>query len=464
MAKRRKKDGVEQLLDPLFDLAASGVSVGMSALLSRPKNKGKKNSPGCLAAALYTLLLFPLTIAIFFAILGLIFLLLAKPFWGIVAITVIIAISFFVAKKKDEKKRKIKEQSSNFFEIKSEIANSPIEISKAPADSSPLGVKTPADYLAQLETEQFCRRESDAHYKLVVIDFETTGIDPSFHEILQVSIIDDAENVLINQYCKPKHVFNWPEAYDVNHISPGRVEKCPYFSDVAPYVHDILLRADTVIAYSYPFEPDFLRAYGIDPDDLTWGTDPMKLACKSYNKQYHSSRSRMKLTAAAEMIGYTYNPHDALEDVKATLHVYQALQQPGQIAVKRLPEEKKPTPVRTGGARYKPNPNANPNHPLYGKTIVITGELPIDREEASLKAADLGAKVRVGISPRTQILVCGERLAEWSEQYGEKSYKIKKAEKINEEGGSIELMPGEKFMALLNQPAGEPEKVSTVDT
>ena len=187
-------------------------------------------------------------------------------------------------------------------------------------------------------------------------------------------------------------------------------------------------------------------------------------SCKSYNKQYHSSRSRMKLTAAAEMIGYTYNPHDALEDVKATLHVYQALQQPGQIAVKRLPEEKKPTPVRTGGARYKPNPNANPNHPLYGKTIVITGELPIDREEASLKAADLGAKVRVGISPRTQILVCGERLAEWSEQYGEKSYKIKKAEKINEEGGSIELMPGEKFMALLNQPAGEPEKVSTVDT
>lgn len=462
MAKRRKKDGVEQLIGVIFDLAG-GITTGILGIFFRPKNKSQKNSPGCLAAALYTLLLFPLTIAIFFAILGLIFLFFAKPFWGIVAVSAIIAISFWVAKKKDEKKRKIKEQNSKTFETKSEIANSPIEIPKAPEESSPFGVKMPADYLAELETEQFCRRESDAHYKLVVIDFETTGIDPSFHEILQVSIIDDAENVLLNQYCKPKHVFYWPEAYDVNHISPGSVENCPHFSDVAPYVHDILLRADTVIAYSYPFEPDFLRAYGINPDDLTWGTDPMKLACKSYNKQYHSSRSRIKLTAAAEMIGYTYNPHDALEDVKATLHVYQALQQPGQIAVKR-PEEKKPTPARTGGARYKPNPDANPNHPLYGKTIVITGELPIDREEASLKASDLGAKVRVGISPRTQILVCGERLAEWSEQYGEKSYKIKKAEKINEEGGSIELMPGEKFMALLNQPAGDPEKVSTVDT
>ncbi len=455
MAKR-KKGVIEQLLDATVDLAAAG----MVDIFSRPKNKGQKNSPGCLAAALYTLLLFPLTIAIFFAILGLIFLFLAKPFWGIVAVSAIIAISFWVAKKKNEKKREIEEQNSKTFETKSKTANSPIEISERPSAC----VKMPADYLAELETEQFCRRESDAHYKLVVIDFETTGIDPSFHEILQVSIIDDAENVLLNQYCKPKHVFNWPEAYDVNHISPGSIENCPYFSDVAPYVHDILLRADTVIAYSYPFESDFLRAYGIDPDDLTWGTDPMKLACKSYNKQYHSSRSRMKLTAAAEMIGYTYNPHDALEDVKATLHVYQALQQPGQIAVKRLPEEKKPTAVRTGGARYKPNPNANPNHPLYGKTIVITGELPIDREEASLKAADLGAKVRIAISSRTQILVCGERIAEISEKFGEKSYKIKQAEKINEEGGSIELMPGEKFMALLNQPAGDPEKVSTVDT
>lgn len=433
--------------------------------MARKNNQTGKNSPGCFSAILYTLVLFPVVcVAVFFVLLGSVFAFAVSPILGIGIVFAIIAVSFFIAKKKDEKKRKIEEENSDFFETKSEIANSPIEISKAPAESSPFGVKTPADYLAQLETEQSCRRESNAHYKLVVIDFETTGIDPSFHEILQVSIIDEAENVLLNQYCKPKHVFNWPEAYDVNHISPGSVENCPYFSDIAPYVHDILLRADTVIAYSYPFEPDFLRAYGINPDDLTWGTDPMKLACKSYNKQYHSSRSRMKLTAAAEMIGYTYNPHDALEDVKATLHVYQALQQPGQIAVKRPQEEKKPTPAKTGGARYKPNPNANPNHPLYGKTIVITGELPIDREEASLKAADLGAKVRIRVSPRTQILVCGERLAEWSEQYGEKSYKIKQAEKINEEGGSIELMSGEKFMALLNRPAGDPEKVSTVDT
>lgn len=433
--------------------------------MAQKNNQTGKNSPGCFSAILYTLVLFPVVcVAVFFVLLGSVVAFAVSPILGIGIVFAIIAVSFFIAKKKDEKKRKIEEQNSKIFETKSEIADSPIEILKATAESSPFGVKTPADYLAQLETEQFCRRESDAHYKLVVIDFETTGIDPSFHEILQVSIIDNAENVLLNQYCKPKHVSRWPEAWSINHIFPSTVKYCPYFSDIAPYVHDILLRADTVIAYSYPFEPDFLRAYGINPDDLTWGTDPMKLACKSYNKQYHSSRSRMKLTAAAEMIGYTYNPHDALEDVKATLHVYQALQQPGQIAVKCLQEEKKPTPAKTGGARYKPNPNANPNHPLYGKTIVITGELPIDREEASLKAADLGAKVRIRVSPRTQILVCGERLAEWSEQYGEKSYKIKQAEKINEEGGSIEFMSGEKFMALLDRPAGDPEKVSTVDT
>ena len=118
MAKR-KKGVIEQLLDATVDLAAAG----MVDIFSRPKNKGQKNSPGCLAAALYTLLLFPLTIAIFFAIFGLIFLFLAKPLWGIVAVSAIIAISFWVAKKKDEKKRKVKEQNSKNFETISEIEN-----------------------------------------------------------------------------------------------------------------------------------------------------------------------------------------------------------------------------------------------------------------------------------------------------------------------------------------------------
>lgn len=71
-----------------------------------------------------------------------------------------------------------------------------------------------------------------------------------------------------------------------------------------------------------------------------------------------------------------------------------------------------------------------------------------------MQAAALGAKVRIKLSPRTQILVCGQREEEWTERFGEKSSKIKKAEQMNAEGASIEFMSGEKFMELLHQPAG----------
>lgn len=321
------------------------------------------------------------------------------------------------------------------------------------------------DYLKELDEAQAIRNVQNAHYKIAVIDFETTGLRPETDEIVQVSIIDEEENVLINQLCKPEHTESWPQASSVNGIYPRHVHFCPTFAQVAPYVQDILSRAEIVIAYNYPFEPNFLRFHGIDPDELTWGPDPMREMLKYYNAAKNTSKKRMSLQWAADIIGYEYNAHDAAEDVKATLHVYNFTQEhwaETQARLQDLAEEEARTAkaeterkARKGKIQYPENKNADPRHPLYGKTIVITGQLPIGRDDASQKAANLGAKVRLQISPRTQILVCGQREAEWDERYGTKSYKIKKAEQMNAEGANIELMSGQRFMELLDQPAGQ---------
>lgn len=325
--------------------------------------------------------------------------------------------------------------------------------------------KYPKDYLQELDEAQAIRNVQNAHYKIAVIDFETTGLNSEKDEILQVSIIDEEENVLINQLCKPEHTETWESAWNVNSIYPGDVRFCPVFAQVAPYVQDILSRAHMVIAYNYPFEPNFLRNNGIDPDTLTWGPDPMREMVKYYNAAKNTSKNRMSLQWAADIIGYEYNAHDAAEDVKATLHVYNFTQEHWsetqerlQIQAEKEAEKAKAEAernARKGKIQYPENKNADPRHPLYGKTIVITGQLPIGRDEASKKAANLGAKVRLQISPRTQILVCGQREAEWDERYGTKSYKIKKAEQMNAEGANIELMSGQRFMELLDQPAGQ---------
>ena len=440
--------------------------------------KKKSDEIGCLGVLFRVCILMPLlAIALLGVLLVIIFLMafFAAAFAAayetskavlilICSIVVLLCVAIYKLVKSIRQKRK-KNNKSEKAEQQAKISvdtsdPASVIISVPSVEPFPKDGKYPADHLAKLKAEQEARREQNSHYKIAVIDFETTGLNPALDEILQVSIIDEKENVLINQYCKAQKWPSWDDASRINGIWPTDVAFCPTFKEVAPYVQDILSRADTVIAYNYPFEPNFLRENKIDPDIFKWGIDPMKLAAKYYNKEFHSTRSKMKLSAAAEMIGYQYNPHDALEDVKATLHVYKFLTFVNENSEKanfsQKPKEKRVSVERSSSKWYQQNIDADVNHPLYDKTIVFTGDLSIDREEAAERASALGAKVRTGVSGKTDILVCGERPDDLSSEFGSLSAKYKKALELNDSGkADIEFMDEDEFMELLNYPAGQ---------
>lgn len=180
----------------------------------------------------------------------------------------------------------------------------------------------PKDYLAALKAQQEERIAQKAHYKFVVLDFETTGLYEEYDEILQVAIIDDKGNALINQLCKPVKVKAWPEAADINGIYPKNVAFCPTFEQIREYVQDILGRATKIVAYNTDFEKSFLKGHGVDPKQFKWAKDPMKTAVQYYNVQKGANKRGVKLSVIAKMTGYKYTPHDALQDVQATRHVY----------------------------------------------------------------------------------------------------------------------------------------------
>ena len=52
--------------------------------------------------------------------------------------------------------------------------------------------------------------------KYVVLDFETTGINKYYDEVVQVAIINQNEEILINELCKPKHHFTWVNAQKIH--------------------------------------------------------------------------------------------------------------------------------------------------------------------------------------------------------------------------------------------------------
>lgn len=417
------------------------------------KNNQQK-SPGCLYILFCVFVWMPFLVALIFFVFAFLFTLCSKvhPAVLVLALIAITATAGYVFYKKHEKK---KQAAQNHIEtVLQRTVTYPEPVKRKPyQEPKPTDGLYEQDHLAKLAADQDARRAADAHYQAVVIDFETTGLNCDTDEILQVSIIDQEENVLMNQYCRAVRHNSWESASNVNGIYPPRVAFCPPFEKVAPYVQDILSRADKVLAYNCSFEQSFLTVNGINPYILFW-CDPMKEIVDYCNATSGGHRSRMALQSAARIIGYDYNAHDALEDVKATLRVHNFVEKSKGCSNDAGEPAPTKTKSRSGHVLYPENKQADPQHPLYGKTLVITGQLPIDREQASLQAAALGAKVRIKLSPRTQILVCGQREEEWAERFGEKSSKIKKAEQMNAEGASIEFMSGERFMELLHQPAG----------
>ena len=95
------------------------------------------------------------------------------------------------------------------------------------------------------------------------------------------------------------------------------------------------------------------------------------------------------------------------------------------------------------------------NHPLYGKKIVFTGELSIDRRSAMQLAADVGAVVKSAVSGKTNYLVVGTQDVDLVGADGH-STKEEKAYALNEAGkANIQIISESDFWMLIKAKGKE---------
>lgn len=101
------------------------------------------------------------------------------------------------------------------------------------------------------------------------------------------------------------------------------------------------------------------------------------------------------------------------------------------------------------GPNPLPNPSAEPGHPLFGQTVVFTGELAIARPEAKQRAADMGAQPESRVTGRTTVLVVGDGFVASDLRSGRLTGKAKRVLELHGKGQQIEVLSEGEFLQMV---------------
>ena len=169
-------------------------------------------------------------------------------------------------------------------------------------------------------------------YDMVVVDVESTGLDCSMNELLQVSIIDGFGNILYDSYLKPVVAKWWSK--NVNGITPDMVEDAPDIIDEIPKIASILKSAACIVGYNVWFDINFLKEYGCEINNDANIIDVMEEFAPLYgewNEKYNCYKWK-NLTTCASYFEYDWKEtcaHNSLADCYATLFCYNKMKEIG---------------------------------------------------------------------------------------------------------------------------------------
>ncbi|MFJ5693211.1 exonuclease domain-containing protein [Arthrobacter sp. NPDC093125] len=114
-------------------------------------------------------------------------------------------------------------------------------------------------------------------------------------------------------------------------------------------------------------------------------------------------------------------------------------------------------PFRSGwpeeGENPAPSLDAEPGHPLYGQTVVFTGQLGIPRPEAKIRSAEMGARPESRVTARTSVLVVGDGFDARDLRSGRLTGKAKRVLELHERGQSIEVLSEGEFLQMIGGTA-----------
>lgn len=267
-----------------------------------------------------------------------------------------------------------------------------------------------------------------------------------------------------------------PRNIAIHGVTAEQVASQPRFDRVFDEIAEFL-GEDVLVAHNAAFDTGVMRA----AQQVSAKSGPrydyactVMLARRSYSLPSYS------LPFVAEAAGVPLiNHHDAIEDARAcagimidiaakhratTIHeLYRGLGLALPV-LEAFEADGLPSPVASvaeswlgwpeEGANPEPNPEADANHPLFGQTVVFTGNLQIPRGSAKAKAAHLGACPASSVTRKTTVLVVGDGFIAADLRRGETAgsrltAKAKRVLELHGKGQQIEVLSEGEFMQMI---------------
>ncbi|WP_125609959.1 exonuclease domain-containing protein [Specibacter cremeus] len=276
-----------------------------------------------------------------------------------------------------------------------------------------------------------------------------------------------------------------PRNVAIHGITAAAVRVAPRFGDVFGAMRDFI-GADALVAHNAAFDLGVIRSAlevsGLPGPGFDYACTVV-LSRKSYSLPSYS------LPFVAEAAGVPLvNHHDATEDARAcagilvdiaskhgatsVAEVFAAmrlalphtdgydpavdgLSKATRSALERLAGGAAPGTSTgrpgwvTEGPNPEPNPAADPAHPLFGQTVVFTGNLDLPRPEAKARAAAAGAQPASSVTRKTTVLVVGSGFVAADLRTGRLTSKAAKVLDLQRRGQHIEVLSEGEFMQMV---------------
>lgn len=289
----------------------------------------------------------------------------------------------------------------------------------------------------------------------IIFDIETTGLDSSYDEVIEIGAIKVKNNKIVSKFnslVKPKNEID-EYITELTGITNEMVKDAPTIEEILPdfmnYIgNDILIGHNVNFDINFIYDNLYRNKFDVLTNDFI---DTMRISRKLLPELPHH---RLIDLAKYFKIDSTNN-HRSLKDCEITMNVYENLKEIALQKYDNVDEFKNAFKKhKKEGLRAKDivstNTEFDVDNLFYDKYVAITGTLEkMLRKEAMQIIVDLGGHCEDGVTKKTNFLILGNN------DYnpilrGKKSSKLIKAETLKLEGKDIGIISENVFYDIID--------------